>query len=100
MATDFADGRISRRGEESAFGAFADPIADGAFWSWFALRWEPNRWLRWVPLTAFAASVAGISAAYFARGRTIEYPRLVAIRYASAAAQILFTLRAMRSVAG
>jgi hypothetical protein len=98
MATDFADGRIARRGEETAFGAFADPIADGAFWSWFALRWEPNRGMRWVPLTVFAASVAGISAAYFARGRTIDYPRLVAIRYASAAAQILFTLRAVRSV--
>jgi hypothetical protein len=99
MATDFADGRLARRGQESAFGAFADPIADGAFWSWFALRWEPNRGLRWVPLTVFAVSVAGIAAAYFARGRTIDYPRLVAIRYASAAAQILFTLRAVRSVA-
>jgi phosphatidylglycerophosphate synthase len=99
MATDFADGRIARRGDESAFGAFADPIADGAFWSWFALRWEPNRGLRWVPLTVFAASVAGIAAAYFARGRSIDYPRLVAIRYASAAAQILFTLRGLRSVA-
>ena len=99
MATDLADGRLARRGEESVYGAFADPIADGAFWSWFALRWEPNRGLRWVPLTVFAASVAGIAAAYFARGRTIDYPRLVAIRYLSAAAQILFTLRAMRSVA-
>jgi len=99
MATDFADGRVARRGQDSAFGAFADPIADGAFWSWFALRWEPNRGLRWVPLTVFSASVAGISAAYFARGRSIDYPRLMAIRYASAAAQILFTLRAMRSVA-
>jgi CDP-alcohol phosphatidyltransferase-like enzyme len=98
MATDLADGRIARRGEESAFGAFADPIADGVFWSWFALRWESNRGLRWVPLTVFAASVAGISAAYFARGRAIDYPRLAAIRYASAAAQILFTLRALRAV--
>ena len=99
MATDFADGRLARGGEETAFGAFADPIADGVFWSWFALRWEPNRGLRWVPLTVFAASVAGIAAAYFARGRTVDYPRLVAIRYASAAAQILFTLRAVLSVA-
>jgi phosphatidylglycerophosphate synthase len=99
MATDFADGRLADRGEESGFGAFADPIADGVFWSWFALRWEPNRLLRWVPLTLFATSVAGISAAYFARGRAIDYPRLTAVRYASAAAQILFTLRALRSVA-
>jgi phosphatidylglycerophosphate synthase len=98
MATDFADGRLARRGEESAFGAFADPIADGVFWSWFALRWEPNRFWRWVPLTVFAASVTGISALYLARGRAIDYPRLTAIRYASAAAQILLTLRALRSV--
>jgi phosphatidylglycerophosphate synthase len=99
VATDFADGRIAQRREESAFGAFADPIADGVFWSWFALRWEPNRWLRLVPITLFVSSVAGISAAYFARGRTIDYPRLQAIRYASAAAQILLTLRAVRSIA-
>lgn len=99
MATDFADGRLARNGEESAFGAFADPIADGAFWSWFALRWEPNRRLRLVPITVFAASVAGISAAYLARGRTIDYPRPMAIRYASSAAQILLTFRAMRSIA-
>jgi phosphatidylglycerophosphate synthase len=98
LATDFADGRLARRGEESAFGAFADPIADGVFWSWYALRWEPNRWLRWVPLTLFASSVAGISAAYFVRGRTIDYPRVTATRYASCIAQILLTLRAVRSV--
>ncbi len=98
LATDFADGRLARRGEESAFGAFADPIADGVFWSWYALRWDPNRWVRWVPLTIFAVSVAGISAAYLARGRAIDYPRLMAVRYASSAAQILLTLRALRSV--
>jgi phosphatidylglycerophosphate synthase len=99
LATDFADGRLARRGDESAFGAFADPIADGAFWSWFALRWEPNRLLRWAPITLFALSAAGISAAYFSRGRAIDYPRPVAIRYLSAGIQILLTLRAWRSIA-
>lgn len=97
LATDFADGHLARMGEETAFGAFADPIADGAFWSWFALRREPNRWLRWVPISLFAASVAGISTAYFARGRSIDYPRPMAVRYASSAAQVLLTLRALRS---
>jgi phosphatidylglycerophosphate synthase len=95
MATDFADGRLARGEERTAFGAYADPIADGAFWSWYAWRWEPNRWLRWVPITLFAASVAGISAAYFARGRSIDYPRLMAVRYASAAGQILLTIRSL-----
>jgi hypothetical protein len=99
LATDVADGRLARRGNESAFGAFADPIADGVFWSWFALRWEPNRVWRWAPITLFALSATGISAAYFARGRTIDYPRPVTIRQASAAAQILLTVRAWRSVA-
>jgi len=99
LATDFVDGRLARRGEESAFGAFADPIADGVFWSWYALRWEPNRGLRWAPITLFAATTAAIAAAYFARGRTIDYPRLMAVRYASGAAQLMLGLRAMRSVA-
>ena len=99
LATDFADGRLARRGNESGFGAFADPLADGVFWSWFALRFEPNRWLRRAPITLFALSAAGISAAYFARGRAIDYPRPIALRYASAAAQILLTLRGLRLVA-
>ena len=98
LVTDFADGRLARMGVETAFGAFADPIADGAFWSWFALRWEPSR-LRWVPLSLFAASVAGITATYFSLGRTIDYRRPLAVRYASAAAQILLTLRWLRLVA-
>ncbi len=94
LATDFADGHLARRGEESAFGAFADPIADGVFWSSYALRWERNRWLRVVPITLFIGSLAGISVAYFARGRTIDYPRLAAVRYASGAVQIVLAVRA------
>jgi hypothetical protein len=99
LATDFVDGRLARRGRESAFGAFADPIADGIFWSWYALRWERNRWLRWVPLTLFAGSTAVIAVAYFARGRAIDYPRPMAVRYLSGITQILFALRKPRSVA-
>lgn len=99
LATDFADGRLARRGKGSAFGAFADPIADGVFWSWFALRWEPSRWLRWVPITLFSASVAGVSVAYFCHGRAIDYPRPMAVRYVSAATQALFTLRMLHAVA-
>ena len=98
LATDFMDGRLARRGAESAFGAFADPIADGVFWSWYALRWESNRGLRWAPITLFAATTAAIAAAYFARGRTIDYPRLMAVRYASGTTQVMLALRAMRSV--
>jgi phosphatidylglycerophosphate synthase len=96
LATDFSDGRLARAGSGSAFGKFADPIADGVFWSWYALRWERNRWLRWLPITMFTLSVTGIAAAYFALGRTVDYPRPMAVRYASGAAQILFTMRSLR----
>ena len=96
LATDFADGRLARSGEQSAFGAFADPIADGVFWSWYALRWERNRWLRWLPLTAFTATMAAISAGYFGLARTIDYPRPISLRYLSGAAQTVIALRAFR----
>jgi len=99
LTTDFVDGRLARRGEDSAFGAFADPIADGVFCSWYALRWEPNRWLRLAPPALFAASAAGIAVGYFARGRAIDYPRLTAVRYASGVAQVMLALRAMLSAA-
>jgi len=99
LATDFADGHLARMGDESTFGAFADPIADGIFWSWYALRWERNPWLRRFPITLFVGSTVVISVAYFARGRTIDYPRPMALRYMSAGAQLLLTLRSLRSVA-
>jgi CDP-alcohol phosphatidyltransferase-like enzyme len=96
LATDFADGRLARAKGESAFGAFADPIADGVFWSWYALRWERNRWLRWVPMGLFGGSAAMIAVAYFARGRSIDYPRLAAVRYMSAAMQVMLAMRTLR----
>jgi CDP-alcohol phosphatidyltransferase-like enzyme len=98
LATDFADGRLARAGGDSAFGAFADPIADGVFWSWYALRWERNRILRWVPITLFGGSAGLIALAYFARGRTIDYPRPMAARYLSAVLQIMIAARTLRGV--
>ncbi len=97
MAADFADGHLAQEGRESAFGAFADPIADGVFWSWFALRWERNPYFRWAPLALFAATAGSIGTVYFVRGHTIDYPRPNLIRYASAATQILLTIRAWRA---
>jgi hypothetical protein len=61
-------------------------------------RWALVSWC-WAPITLFAATTAAIAAAYFARGRTIDYPRLMAVRYASGATQLMLALRAMRSVA-
>jgi phosphatidylglycerophosphate synthase len=99
LATDFADGCLARRGHPSAFGAFADPIADGVFWSWYALRWERRPWLRWAPVTLFGAATTAIAFAYFALGRTIDYPRPQAFRYASAAAQIVLAFRSLSNSA-
>ncbi|HKW71207.1 MAG TPA: CDP-alcohol phosphatidyltransferase family protein [Candidatus Dormibacteraeota bacterium] len=97
LASDFTDGRLARRAGETAFGAFADPIADGVFWSWYALRRERNRWLRWAPLAIFAVSTAAIAGAYFVSGRAIDYPRPIALRYVSAATQIAIALRSATS---
>lgn len=97
LATDLADGLLARRGEESAFGGFADPIADGVFWSTFALRWERNHWLRWAPLAVFGVAAGAIAVSYFARGRTIDYPRLIAVRYLSVGMQVALTLRALQT---
>jgi hypothetical protein len=43
-----------------------------------------------------AVHAIGIGAAYFARGRMVDYPRPLAVLYASSAAQILFTIRSLR----
>ncbi len=99
LATDFADGRLARAKGESGFGAFADPIADCVFWSWYALRWERNRFLRWVPIGLFGGSAAVIAVSYFARGRTIDYPRPGALRYLSAVTQIAVAVRTLRAAA-
>ena len=96
LATDLADGHLARRGAETAFGAFADPIADGVFWSWYALRWERNSWLRWLPLTAFTATMAAVAGGYFGLARTIDYPRPMSFRYLSGAAQTVIALRVFR----
>ena len=99
LSTDFADGILARRGAETAFGAFADPIADGVFWSWYELHWERSPWLRWAPTTVFAAVLGAIAVGYFARARTVDYPRPMAARYASGAAQVALALRQMRPTA-
>jgi len=96
LATDFADGGLARARGQSAFGAFADPLADGVFWSWYTMRWERNRWWRWVPMALFGGSATAIAVAYFARGRTIDYPRLLAVRYLSAVMQITLAVRTLR----
>jgi phosphatidylglycerophosphate synthase len=93
IASDVADGHLARRrGTSSPFGAYADHLADAAFWTWMALRHEPNRMLRLLAVAAWAAPVAGVAAASIARGRMVEVPRRALLRPA-AAMQAVIALR-------
>ncbi|MGI5286502.1 CDP-alcohol phosphatidyltransferase family protein [Nonomuraea polychroma] len=75
IATDLLDGRLARaRGETTAFGDYADSFADAAFWIWFAVRHEPNPRVRAAALAAWAAPVAVVTAAAFARGKMVDRP--------------------------
>ena len=65
VAGDLLDGRLARhRAEVTVFGSYADSVADGAFWTWFAARHGPSRLLRGAALIAWpapsAAAVAGL----------------------------------------
>ena len=63
LISDLADGRLARQlGTVTPFGRDADSIADAAFWTWFALRHEPNRAIRILALGAWAVPVATVIA--------------------------------------
>lgn len=92
LALDASDGLVARRRGPTAFGSFADPLADAAFWSALALRPESGMVARAVTALAWTAPAAGIAAAYFAKGRTIDYPRWQLQRRLSALAQVALTV--------
>ncbi len=95
LVTDFFDGRLARaRREETAFGAYADPLADLVFWNWFVFRNESSPWIRAAPVVAWPLPAAVITAAYFARGRTLDYPRPATTRLLSGAFQCWIGMRA------
>lgn len=96
LALDAADGLIARRRGPTAFGSFADPLADVAFWSAVALRPESGRPARVVTALLWAAPAATIAVAYFAKGQAIDYPRWLFHRRLSAAAQVLLTVALLR----
>lgn len=98
LATDVADGRLARGlASETMFGGYADALADAAFWTWFAIRYEPNRWLRTAAIVAWAAPVAAIAAASITRGRFVAIPRSRVFRPA-AALQLVLAIRAGKSM--
>jgi hypothetical protein len=97
LVSDVADGWLARRsGGQSAFGAYADSIADVGFWTWFTWRHEPSHRLRAAAAAVWLAAPITLTCAYFWLGRTVDYPRPRAARYTSAALQILIAVRALR----
>jgi len=93
IASDVADGRVARRtGTASPFGAYADTFADAAFWTWLALRHEPDRRWRAAAIAAWVAPVAVVTVISVARGRIVEVPRSALLRPA-AALQAVIALR-------
>jgi hypothetical protein len=100
IATDLADGWLARRRDQvTAFGAYADSMADAAFWVWFAARHEPSRGLRAAALTAWAVPVIAVTSVSLARGRMADPPRPAMLRPA-AALQAVLAVRALRRAGG
>ncbi len=95
LGSDLADGWIARRrSRETAFGAYADALADLAFWTWFAYRHEPSRFLRGLVLSLWLAPAAAVSVWYFGAARAIDVPRPQAVRVTSAGFQLMLAGRA------
>jgi hypothetical protein len=93
LLSDLADGRLARRCRaESRFGAYADSLADAAFWTWAALRREQNRTVRTLALATWAAPVGAVALASLARGRMIDPPRPALLRPA-VALQVVLAVR-------
>jgi hypothetical protein len=95
LATDFLDGRLARRGRETAFGAYADSLADLSFWSWFVAKNESSARLRAVALGLWVTPATLIAFAYFKGGRSLDYPRPRAFRLLSVGCQLLVGTRAL-----
>ncbi|MDQ2728874.1 MAG: CDP-alcohol phosphatidyltransferase family protein [Actinomycetota bacterium] len=95
LCSDKVDGILARRAGPTAFGHYADSLADAAFWAWFALRHEPDRRLVAAAAAAWVAPVAMVTAGSFAQGRMIDPPRPVWLRPA-AGMQALIAFRALQ----
>jgi len=99
VLSDGLDGWLARQTRrETAFGAYLDGLADVAFWTWFSIRRERKLALRAVGIAFWTLPAIAITGAYFAGGRSIDYPRLIAVRRASAAIQVALALRAVTSI--
>lgn len=97
LTSDFADGLIARSSHrETAFGGYADPLADAVFWTWFAWRFEPNPWLRRLAIAFWLAPPLVVTTLTFRSGHMRLLPRPAVARLVSAALQAALTARAFR----
>jgi len=97
VATDVADGWLARRTAPTAFGAYADPLADVTFWTRHVWARERSFTLRAAATGLWLLPVLAIAAAYFIGGRTVDYPRPLVARRLSACLQLLLALRGLKS---
>ena len=95
VGTDLADGLVARRAGPTAFGSYADPLADLAFWTAVAFHGRAGKLERIAILGLWAPPAAVITALYFVAGRSIDYPRPLLVRRVSMIAQALLALRLM-----
>jgi Phosphatidylserine synthase len=94
LGSDLLDGALARRlGSQSAFGAYADSLADAAFWIWYTIRDPRSRPVRLAGLAAWALPVLAVSGISVRRGRMLDAPRPRVLRPA-AALQLVLALRA------
>ncbi|MDA8329630.1 MAG: CDP-alcohol phosphatidyltransferase family protein [Candidatus Dormibacteraeota bacterium] len=95
LATDYLDGRVARRVGVTAFGGFADALADLVFWNWFLVAHESSRSLRGLLAAVWVLPAAAITVGYFRLGQAVDYPRPLWFRRASVACQLLIAMRAL-----
>jgi len=95
VGTDLADGWLARLTKPTAFGAYADPLADAVFWTRHASTREPSRVARAGIAAIWLLPFAAIVTTYFAAGRAVDYPRPLLVRRLSAGLQGLLAARAL-----
>ena len=99
MTSDLADGWIARRTRPTAFGGYADGLADLTFWTRFATQ-RSGRLLGGLALAGWLSPAIAIIIGYFVRGAVIDHPRPMWTRWLSAALECVIAAEALRPLAG
>lgn len=97
LVTDLADGWIARSTRPTAFGGYADGLADVTFWTRFATR-RSGRLLGGLALAGYLLPATAIVVAYFVRGGVIDYPRPEWTRRLSVVLQCAIAVTALLAV--